>query len=161
MDSESGTTGGGPGRPPCWRTLKESCKGLGSVSLKINNQHTHTHCVDFMRKWREAQKIKDSLPLMKRALKVPWGHLSEEQRRRASLGFAAPTFGTLAEEEEEETDQEGVDENVFHRRWVGHDRQYGAYQCVCFFVLCNRHRFNKAPGPDPRGPCVVYCTDDR
>ena len=23
------------------RTLKESCKGLGSVSLKINNQHTH------------------------------------------------------------------------------------------------------------------------
>ena len=41
MDSGSGTTGGGPGRPPCWRTLKESCKGLGSVSLKINNQHTH------------------------------------------------------------------------------------------------------------------------
>ena len=34
--------GGGPGRPPCWRTLEESCKGLGSVSLKINNQHTHT-----------------------------------------------------------------------------------------------------------------------
>ena len=34
--------GGGPGRPPCWRTLKESCKGLGSVSLKINNQQTHT-----------------------------------------------------------------------------------------------------------------------
>ena len=33
--------GGDPGRPPCWRTLKESCKGLGSVSLKINNQHTH------------------------------------------------------------------------------------------------------------------------
>jgi hypothetical protein len=32
--------GGGPGRPPCWRTLEESCKGLGSVSLKINNQHT-------------------------------------------------------------------------------------------------------------------------
>ena len=23
------------------RTLEESCKGLGSVSLKINNQHTH------------------------------------------------------------------------------------------------------------------------
>jgi hypothetical protein len=23
--------------------------------------------------------------------------------------------------------------------------------CVCFFVLCNRHWFNKAPGPDPRG----------
>ena len=33
--------GGGPGRPPCWRTLKESCKGLGSVSLK-NKQLTHT-----------------------------------------------------------------------------------------------------------------------
>jgi hypothetical protein len=33
--------GGGPGKPPCWRTLKESCMGLGSVSLKINNQHTH------------------------------------------------------------------------------------------------------------------------
>ena len=41
MDSGWGTTGGGPGRPPCWRTLKESCKGLGSVSLKINTQHTH------------------------------------------------------------------------------------------------------------------------
>ena len=36
--------GGGPGRPPCWRTLKESCKGLGSVSLKINNQHTQESC---------------------------------------------------------------------------------------------------------------------
>ena len=24
------------------RTLKESCNGLGSVSLKINNQHTHS-----------------------------------------------------------------------------------------------------------------------
>jgi len=24
--------------------------------------------------------------------------------------------------------------------------------CLCFFVLCNRHWFNKAPGPDPRGP---------
>ena len=23
---------------------------------------------------------------------------------------------------------------------------------VCFFVLCNQHWFNKAPGPDPRGP---------
>ncbi len=29
------------GKPPFWRTLEESCKGLGSVSLKINNQHTH------------------------------------------------------------------------------------------------------------------------
>jgi hypothetical protein len=38
------TLGSGPRRavtrPPCWRTLEESCKGLGSVSLKINNQHT-------------------------------------------------------------------------------------------------------------------------
>ncbi len=33
--------GGGPGRPPCWRTLEESCKGLGSVSLK-KKQPTHT-----------------------------------------------------------------------------------------------------------------------
>jgi hypothetical protein len=43
MDSGSGTTGGGgPGRPPFWRTLEESCKGLGSVTsgLKINTQHT-------------------------------------------------------------------------------------------------------------------------
>ena len=38
-----GLRGGGPGKPPFWRTLEESCKGLGSVSLKINNQHTHTH----------------------------------------------------------------------------------------------------------------------
>jgi hypothetical protein len=32
--------GGGPCRPPFWRTLEESCKGLGSV-VKTNNQHTH------------------------------------------------------------------------------------------------------------------------
>ena len=32
--------GGGPCRPPFWRTLEESCKGLGSVTLQINNQHT-------------------------------------------------------------------------------------------------------------------------
>ena len=38
--------GGGPGKPPCWRTLEESCKGLGSVSLKINNQHTHWECAE-------------------------------------------------------------------------------------------------------------------
>jgi len=25
-----GDSGGGPGRPPCWRTLQASCKGLGS-----------------------------------------------------------------------------------------------------------------------------------
>ena len=31
----------GPGRPPCWCTLKESCKGLGSVSLKIKTLNTH------------------------------------------------------------------------------------------------------------------------
>ena len=38
-----GLRGGGPGRPLCWRTMEESCKGLGSVSLKINTQHTlHT-----------------------------------------------------------------------------------------------------------------------
>ena len=45
MDSGSGTTGGGPGRPPCWRTLKESrnlIEGLGSVSLKINTTTTAT-----------------------------------------------------------------------------------------------------------------------
>ena len=42
MDSGSGTTGGGPGKPPCWRTLEESCKGLGSVSLKKKKANTHT-----------------------------------------------------------------------------------------------------------------------
>jgi hypothetical protein len=31
---------GGPGKPPCWRTLKKFCKGLGSVTLKIKTQHT-------------------------------------------------------------------------------------------------------------------------
>ncbi len=25
------------------------------------------------------------------------------------------------------------------------------WNSVCFFVLCNRHWFNKVPGPDPRG----------
>ena len=39
---DGGLRGGGPGKPPCWRMLEESCKGLGSVSLKVNNQHTHT-----------------------------------------------------------------------------------------------------------------------
>ena len=28
--------GGGPCRPPFWRTLKESCKGSARVTLKIN-----------------------------------------------------------------------------------------------------------------------------
>ena len=32
---------GGGGGLPCWRTLEESCKGFGSVSLKINHQNTH------------------------------------------------------------------------------------------------------------------------
>ena len=36
-----GLRGGGPGRSPFWRTLEESCKGLGSVTLKINTQQTH------------------------------------------------------------------------------------------------------------------------
>jgi hypothetical protein len=44
--------GGGPGKPPCWRTLKESCKGLGSVSLKINHQNhpntPHTYAQSFL-----------------------------------------------------------------------------------------------------------------
>ena len=40
MDSGWGTTGGGPSRSPFWRTPKESCKGLGSVTFKINTQHT-------------------------------------------------------------------------------------------------------------------------
>jgi hypothetical protein len=34
--------GGGPGRSPFWRTPKESCKGLGSVTLKINTQRTQS-----------------------------------------------------------------------------------------------------------------------
>ena len=31
---------GGPGKPPFWRTLKEFCKGLGSVALKSKHS-TH------------------------------------------------------------------------------------------------------------------------
>jgi hypothetical protein len=30
-------------------------------------------------------------------------------------------------------------------------KKYNPIISVCFFVLCNRHWFNKAPGPDPRG----------
>jgi hypothetical protein len=40
MDSGS-LRGGGPSRSPFWRTPEESCKGLGSVSLK-NKNSTHT-----------------------------------------------------------------------------------------------------------------------
>ena len=47
--------GVGRGRPPCWRTLKESCKGLGSVSLKINNQHTHRR-KSFLLAWLEVHE---------------------------------------------------------------------------------------------------------
>ena len=36
---DGGLRGGGPGRS-FWRTPEESCKGLGSVTLKINTQHT-------------------------------------------------------------------------------------------------------------------------
>jgi len=32
--------GRGPSRSPCWRTPEESCKGLGSVTLKMNTHHT-------------------------------------------------------------------------------------------------------------------------
>ena len=35
-----GEYGGSPSRSPFWRTPEESGKGLGSVSLKINTQHT-------------------------------------------------------------------------------------------------------------------------
>ncbi len=38
---DEGLLGGGPSRSPFWRTPEESCKGLGSVTLKINTQHTH------------------------------------------------------------------------------------------------------------------------
>ena len=31
---------GGPGKPPFWRTREEFCKELGSVTSKINTQHT-------------------------------------------------------------------------------------------------------------------------
>ena len=40
-DSGTGITGGGPGKPPFWRTLDEFCKGLGSVDLKSKHS-THT-----------------------------------------------------------------------------------------------------------------------
>jgi len=36
-----GLRGGGPSRSPFWRTPEESCKGLGSVTLK-KKQSTHT-----------------------------------------------------------------------------------------------------------------------
>ena len=39
---DGGLRGGVPGRPPFWRTPEESCTGLGSVSFKINTQHTLT-----------------------------------------------------------------------------------------------------------------------
>jgi hypothetical protein len=39
---DEGLRGGGPSRSPFWRMPEESCKGLGSVSLKINTQHTQT-----------------------------------------------------------------------------------------------------------------------
>ena len=34
---------------------------------------------------------------------------------------------------------------------IGKDLGVLVEDSVCFFVLCNRHWFNKAPGPDPRG----------
>ena len=41
MDSGWGLRGGVlSGRSPFWRKPKESCKGLGSATLKINTQHT-------------------------------------------------------------------------------------------------------------------------
>ena len=41
--------GRGPSRSPCWRTPEESCKGLGSVTLKMNTQHTHGYIDDDQR----------------------------------------------------------------------------------------------------------------
>jgi hypothetical protein len=37
--------GRGPGRPPFWRTPEEYRKGLGSVTSKINTQHTRCVCL--------------------------------------------------------------------------------------------------------------------
>ena len=34
--------GGGPGRPPFWRTLVSPARGLNPVSLKINTRHTQS-----------------------------------------------------------------------------------------------------------------------
>ncbi len=40
---DGGLRGRGPGRPPFWRTLEESCKGLGSLKYYLKNKHsTHT-----------------------------------------------------------------------------------------------------------------------
>ena len=49
-------------RPPFWRTLKESCKGLGSVTMKINTQHTHTR-PPFWRTLKESCKGLGSVSL--------------------------------------------------------------------------------------------------
>jgi len=49
---------------------------------------------------------------------------------------------------------------VGHGRCPGHGRRRPggprSYHSVCFFVLCNRHWFNKAPGPDPTELGVTY-----
>jgi hypothetical protein len=81
LETVTGDYGGGPGRPPCWRTLKESCKGLGSVSLKINNRHTHGG-IEFSPslpsghhyKKQEVREVcwPSSLPVV-RTLTVSWG----------------------------------------------------------------------------------------
>jgi hypothetical protein len=36
----------------------------------------------------------------------------------------------------------------FDQSRLGVGRSRSSTWCVCFFVLCNRHWFNKAPGPD-------------
>ena len=43
---DGGLRGGGPSRSPFWRTLVESCQGLGSVTLKktLNTHRTPSAC---------------------------------------------------------------------------------------------------------------------
>ncbi len=38
--------GGVPGRPPFWRTLNRTVKGLTPVALKINTRHTYAKARD-------------------------------------------------------------------------------------------------------------------
>ena len=73
--------GGVPSRSPFWRTPEESCKGLGSLSLKINTQHTlidpysllyhkHRDRVSFV-----FQLNTQHTPKSQTALFSPWGVL--------------------------------------------------------------------------------------
>ena len=102
---QPGILGGGPGRPPFWRTPISPRKGLGPVTLKINNQHTppspytyssSTHRFPDERKPIEATPLSATSTELGLGWGLGWGldSLSHSSSSHALPFFSQPSFHT-------------------------------------------------------------------